>query len=203
MISGCRAPARSERLADSRDRQVGRGRRSLGDQPRPVGRHCLEEVARQAHVNGSRAAAGSQGEGAGDVVPERVDALGEPRGFRDRERGADLIHLLKGAGPELAPRRVAAQQDDGRLGHQGAVEGRDGVAVAGTGRDQRHTRLVGQTPPGIGHVDGGRFVPRMNQRDVTADRGVVNREDLVAGKGEEVLDAVGGQRVHDALGSGP
>ena len=154
-------------------------------------------------MNGSRAPAGGQREGAGYVVPERVDALGEPRGFRDRARGADLVHLLKGAGPELAPRRVTAQQDHGRLGHQGPVERRDGVAVARTRRDECDTRLVSQTPPGVGHVDGRGFVPRMNQRDVTADRSVVNREDLVAGKREEVLDAVGGQRVHDALGSGP
>ena len=154
-------------------------------------------------MNGSRAPAGRQSKRAGDVVPERVDALGEPRGFRDRARGADLVHLLKGAGPELAPRRVTAHEDHGRLGHQGAVERGDGVAVTGTGCDEGHTRLIGQTPPGIGHVDGRGFVPRMNQREVPADRSVVNREDLIAGKGEEVLDAVGSQRVHDTLGPGP
>jgi hypothetical protein len=140
---------------------------------------------------------------AGDVLTERVGALGEPRRFRDRRRGGDLIHFLECSGPELSPRCVAAQQHHGRFGHQGAVQRGDGVAVRGARRDERDARLVGQTPPCVGHVDGGGFMPRVNQSDLARDGGVVDREDLITGKREEVLDAVSGQRVDDALGSGP
>jgi len=38
---------------------------------------------------------------------------------------------------------------------------------------------------------------------MSADGGVVDRQDLIAGEREEMLDAVGGQRVDEALGSGP
>ena len=154
-------------------------------------------------MHGTGAAGRGQGESPGDVVPERVGALGQPRGLRDRTRGADLVHLLEGAGPELVSRRVAAQQHHRRLGHERAVERGDRVAVSGARRDQRDTRLVGQTPPRVGHVDGGGFVPRVNERDVAPDRGVVDRQDLVSGKREEIFDAVGGQGVDEALGSGP
>ena len=75
--------------------------------------------------------------------------------------------------------------------------------MPGTRRDQRHARLVGQTPPRVGHVHGGGFVPGVNERDVAPDGGVVDRQDLIAGEREEMPDAVSGQRVDEARGSGP
>ena len=74
--------------------------------------------------------------------------------------------------------------------------------MAGPGRDQGDTRLFRQPAPGVGHVYGGGLVPRVDERDVAADRGVVDGQDLIAGQREDLAHAGGDQRLDDAPGAG-
>ena len=150
----------------------------------------------------SRTPGRGQREGARHVVAGARRILDRPRGLDDRPRDRHLVDLLERALPALAARTGAAQQQHGRLRHAGPVEGGDGVQMAGPGGDQGDTRLFCQAAPGVGHVHGGGLVPRVDQRDVAADRRVVDGQDLIAGQREDPAHAGGDQRLDDAPGAG-
>ena len=46
--------------------------------------------------------------------------------------------------------------------------------------EQGDAGFFGETAPAVGHVHGGGFVACVDEVDVTADGGVVDREDLIA-----------------------
>jgi hypothetical protein len=50
-------------------------------------------------------------------------------------------------------------------------------------------------------VDGGRLVPRVDERGPATDGGVEDGEDLVAGQREDAIHAAGKQRLDEALGA--
>jgi hypothetical protein len=55
---------------------------------------------------------------------------------------------------------------------------------------------AGEASPGIGHVDGRGFMANVNDVQPGFDRRIVDRHDLIAGKGEEPARA----RPGEALG---
>ena len=71
--------------------------------------------------------------------------------------------------------------------------------MAGATGDQRNAGPAGEPRIGIGHVDAGRFMARMDQLDAGVEQGIEQRHDVIAGQRKDVFDASAlqglGQRV--------
>ena len=165
---------------------------------RRLGGRGLQHVAGKTQVNRPRPSRGGQRERARDVVAHARRIVHGPRGLRHRPRGGHLVDFLEGAAPALRAGAGAGEQDDRRLGHARTVERRQRVEMPGAGGDQRDTRLLGEPPPRVRHVDGRGLVARVDERDAAADRRIEDREDLVARQREEMADAGGGQRLDES-----
>ena len=50
------------------------------------------------------------------------------------------------------------------------------------------TDLAGYLGPGVGHVNSCRFVPDVNDADLAIDARIIDRHDLIAGKGKDRPD---------------
>src|SRR2546423_4337861 len=74
--------------------------------------------------------------------------------------------------------------------------------MAGARGHERDAGRFGDPAPSVRHVRGRGLVARVQDRDVAAVRGVVQREDLVTRQREDRPDAVGAQRLDDQLGAG-
>ena len=81
-----------------------------------------------------------------------------PRRLRNGPSHLGLGHLLECPVSALE-RSVAAQEDEGRLGHPGNIKCRESVCESGAGRYEGDARAPGQPAPGVRHVYGRRLVP--------------------------------------------
>jgi hypothetical protein len=139
--------------------------------------------------------------GARNVATDFGGIRARPRRLDDWRRHVRLPHLLECAAAQLIVRRWTGDEHDGRFGHQRRVERRHRVCVAGAAGDERDADFALDPRPGVGHVHGGRLVPRVQQSKTGVERRVEHRHDVVAGQREHVTHAAGDERTDQGVGA--
>ena len=102
---------------------------------------------------------------------------------------ADLVDLLGCALAEAVLGRAPDDVDYGRLHVVGHGEAGNGVGVSWS-REHRHSRLTGDAPVGVGHVDGGLLVAGVDEPKAFVGHAVHQREGVVSRDDEYGVNAL-------------
>ena len=125
----------------------------------------------------------------GDGGSGVLGLLDRPRGFRQMCCHIGLRHFLKGALADAGDGRVAAQQHHRAFRHAGRIKRGQCVCESGPGRHQGNGDIAGQLRAGFRHMDRGGFVADVDDADLFVQEGIEQHHDLVAGHGEDGIDA--------------
>jgi hypothetical protein len=96
---------------------------------------------------------------------------------------------LESAAANLLVRYVPRKQKDRGFGGLCRAKPGNRIGMSCPAAHERDTALTRQSAPRICHVDSRRFVTYVNEPDITADRSVEDRHDVVAGKCESCPQA--------------
>ena len=161
----------------------------------------IEQVRRQAHMNGPAPPGEGDTERLADVPAKRSGVAGRPRRFRHRLGHLGLAQFLKSAASQLPGRGVPRQQNHRRFRRQRRVQSADRIGVTGSAGNQGDTDFSGQAAMGIGHVHGGGLMADVNEVDAGVERGVEDRHDVVAGQREHAPAAKAVKRASNNVGA--
>jgi hypothetical protein len=112
-----------------------------------------------------------------------------------------LIDLLEAAAPEFPRGGMSRQEYHRAFGAKGGIERAHGIGVARPPGHHRDPWLARQSAPGVGHVDGSRLVPGMDQLELVVERRIEERHDVIAREREDGAAAEAIQAFGDDVGT--
>ena len=122
------------------------------------------------------------------------------RAFAHRRGHGDLIDFLLRAATQVVRVGAAGDRNDRSLGMHRVGEAGNRVGEARR-RVHANSRLLGDPAPGIGHVNGGLLMTRIDDAEVLVRHDVEQRQDVIAGQAENIFHAFELERLADEMTS--